>query len=137
MFCGAPAFRGGLIQPRVHLFEARGGAQFTRLGDREVGGINRLVNLGEQRSLLDHRAVIDGLALPVEAEGADAPGDLRADIDSFQRFDGASGANRGHQVAAFHNGGDEGQFGITSGAPPPGSGSAGEGQDTDHDDRCF
>ena len=38
------------------------------VGDREIGGINRVVNLCEQRAFLHDRAVVNRLAVPVRAK---------------------------------------------------------------------
>ena len=72
------------------------------LGLGRIRGIQRVVDLGQDRSLLDGRAVVDGPAAGVLAEGHDLPGDLGAHVDHLFRLHRAGGADGNQQVAAFY-----------------------------------
>ena len=72
-----------------------------------LGRVERVVDLRQHGAGLDVRAVVDGLAVRVLAEGEDLAGDLGADVDHFLRLDRAGGADGNQQVAARHLGGAE------------------------------
>ena len=72
---------------RFRLFEIRGGTHFARLalfllrfGQRDVRGVNRIINLCENGAFFDRRAVINRLSIFVFAKRNDLAGDLRAKL---------------------------------------------------------
>ena len=71
------------------------------LGLLNVGGVQRIVDLRQHRSFIDHRTVIDRLAVDILAERVDLPGDLGSDIHDFFRLDRPGRADRGQQVSAL------------------------------------
>ena len=119
---------GGALKPRLVLFQ-------LPLGQGQVRGIDGIVDLGQDRSRLDHRAVIHGVAFLVPAEGLDKAGDLRAHVDDFQRLDRPSGADGGDKVAAFQPGGDEHELGIISGVPEPETDDGGDNENGEKNSR--
>ena len=128
--------RFGLGQLGLHLFQIGLRAHFARLvlvqlrlGQGDVGGIKAVVNFRQNRSFLDHRAVINGLAAFVLAEKDDLSRHLGADIDDFLRFQSSRGGDGDVQIAPFDGGLPEGGFMGGMGTPLPRAPSGYKNQD--------
>ena len=94
----------GLKQLGLHLVQVGLGAVVGRLRLVDLRLVQRVVDPGQHRALLDDGAPVDRLLriLRVRPRACDQAGDLGADVDDLLRLRGPRGADRRQHVAALH-----------------------------------
>ena len=107
------------------------------VGRRHVGGVQRIVNLRQHHPFVNDRAVVDGLAGGVLAEGIDHARHLGPDVDDLLGLHRAGGADGGQEIAPLNGRHAEGDGRLPRQVLVQEDPARGEARQDDQDDDNF